>query len=402
MPAWRIKLIQSARTLDVEDIGCDMETERASTGRLLIVDDEVAQVTALCRTLRAEGYSTAGFSLASEALSALRGGVFDIVITDLTMPEMDGIALLRAAREIDADLVGIVMTGHGTIDTAVEAMKSGALDYILKPFNLKTVLSVLSRALTVRRLRQENAALSQRLIRRTEELEAANDELRAANRELEAFTRSVSHDLRAPLRTISGFSYLLIERFSGDLPEEARIFLDRISAKVRDMSQLIDELLRFSQLSRQPLVKQPVDVAQLATEVLVELRAQEPDRDVATVVGKLPDALADSTLLKQVLMNLEANAFKFTRHNDHAVIEIDGWREEDECVYCIRDNGAGFDMRYANKLFGICQRLHSAEEFEGTGIGLSIVHRIIERHGGRIWAEAEIGKGARFTFSLPI
>jgi len=378
-----------------------METEMPSTGRLLIVDDEVAQVTALCRTLRAEGYSTAGFALASEALAALRPGAFDIVITDLMMPEMDGIALLRAAREIDADLVGIVMTGHGTIDTAVEAMKSGALDYILKPFNVRAILSVLSRALAVRRLRQENAALSLRLIGRTKELEAANHEFQAANRELEAFTHSVSHDLRAPLRAINGFSHVLLEEFGGDMPAEARTLLGKMSAQTHDMAQLIDDLLRFAQVSRQPLVKQPVDVTQLATEVLVELRAQEPGRDVAVVVGKLPGALADSALLKQVLVNLEANALKFTRHNDQAVIEIDGWRERDECLYCIRDNGAGFDMRYADKLFGVCQRLHSVEEFEGTGIGLSLVRRIVERHGGRIWAEAEIGKGARFTFSLP-
>lgn len=379
-----------------------METEMPPTGRLLIVDDEAAQVTALCRTLRAEGYTTTGFSLPSDALTALRDGAFDIVITDLMMPEMDGIALLRAAREIDADLVGVVMTGHGTIDTAVEAMKSGALDYIIKPFNLKAILSVLSRALAIRRLRQENAALSQRLTRRTEELEAANHELQDANRELAAFTHSVSHDLRAPLRTINGFSQVLIDEFGGDMPAEAQMFLRKMSAKARDMGQLIEDLLRFSQFSRQPLVKRPVDVTRLATEVLVELRAQEPDRDVAIVVGKLPDALADSALLKQVLVNLEANALKFTRHNDHAVIEIDGWREKDECLYCIRDNGAGFDMRYAHKLFGICQRLHSAEQFEGTGIGLSIVQRIVERHGGRIWAEAELGKGARFTFSLPM
>lgn len=379
-----------------------MQKEMSPTARLLIVDDEAAQVTALCRTLRAEGYATTGFTAPSEALSALRDGDFDIVIADLMMPEMDGIALLRASREIDADLVGIVMTGHGTIDTAVEAMKSGALDYILKPFNLQAILSVLSRVLAVKHLRQENTALLQRVALHTAELEAANRELQAANRELTAFAHSVSHDLRTPLRAINGYSHLLIDRFGADLPAEGRRLLDKISMKARDMGQLIDDLLRFSQVSRQPLVKQPVDVTRLATEVLVELRAQEPERNVAVVLGQLPAASADPALLKQVFVNLEANALKFTRHCAQPVIEIDGWQEKDQCLYCIRDNGAGFDMRYADKLFGIWQRLHRAGDFEGTGIGLSIVQRVVERHGGRIWAEAEVGKGAKFTFSLPL
>lgn len=380
-----------------------MKTEVSPTARLLIVDDEAAQVTALCRTLHAEGYSATGFAAASEALAALReGGAFDILITDLTMPEMDGIALLRAAHELDADLVGIVMTGHGTIDTAVEAMKSGAIDYILKPFNLNAILSVLSRALATARLRRENTALTQRVARRTADLEAANRELLAANKELEAFAHSVSHDLRTPLRAINSFSQLLIARFRDELPEEASRLLNRISAKTLDMGQLIDDLLRFSHLSRQPLLKQSVDVTRLVHEVLGELRAEEPDRNVAIMVHDLPKAVADPSLLKQVLVNLEANALKFTRHCAHPVIEIDGWRDHDECLYCIRDNGAGFDMRYSEKLFGMFQRLHGANEFEGTGIGLSIAQRVIERHGGRIWAEAEVGKGAAFTFSLPV
>jgi light-regulated signal transduction histidine kinase (bacteriophytochrome) len=186
------------------------------------------------------------------------------------------------------------------------------------------------------------------------------------------------------------------------MSKDARKLLNRIGAKTRDMAQLIEDLLRFSRLSRQPLVRQSVDVTSLVREVLGELRAEEPDRDVAIVVHDLPDAVADPSLLKQVLVNLEANALKFTRHCARPMIEIDGWRNQDECLYCIRDNGAGFDMRYSDKLFGIFQRLHRADEFEGTGIGLSIAQRVIERHGGRIWADAEMGKGATFTFTLPV
>lgn len=302
---------------------------------------------------------------------------------------------------MDADLVSIVMTGHGTIHTAVEAMKCGAHDYILKPFNLSVIVSVLSRAVAVRRLRQQNTALLQRVADRTAELEAANRELQASNRELENFAHSVSHDLRAPLRAIEGFARVLLDDFGGLLPAAAQKLLDRIAGKACDVSRLVEDLLRFSHLSRQPLAKQSVDVRQLVHDALDELRAQDPDRDVAVLVGDLPDAYADPALIKQVLLNLEANALKFTRRTDNAVIAIEGSRSSGQCLYSIRDNGAGFDMRDADKLFGIFQRLHGADEFEGTGVGLSLVRRIIERHGGTIWAEAEVNRGAKFTFTLP-
>src|SRR5882724_2007795 len=200
----------------------------APPARLLIVDDESAQVVALCRTLAFEGYATTGAGSGPEALSALRTAAadracaFDVLITDLMMPDMDGIALLRAAQETDPDLVSIVMTGHGTIDTAVEAMKTGALDYILKPFKLSAVIPVLSRAMTVRRLRRENAELELRVRERTASLEAANNALEAANKELEAFSYSVSHDLRAPLRHIDGFAQLLEEGYAAQFPPAAQ------------------------------------------------------------------------------------------------------------------------------------------------------------------------------------
>jgi hypothetical protein len=386
-----------------------MESE--AINRLLVVDDEAAQVQALCHTLQDEGYSVKGFTSGATALGTLHAGAFDIVLTDLTMPGMDGIAFLNAARAIDPALVGIVMTGHGTIATAVEAMKAGALDYILKPFDLRVILRVLARTQAMLRLRRENAALLERLSARTEELEAANRDLSVANRELEAFSDSVSHDLRSPLRTIDGLLRVVQEDFGDGIPPEARRHLETVAAQASRMSELTEDLLRLSRLGREPLSKHPVDIRGLVQQVVDELRAAEPARQVDIRIGKLPAAEADPSLLRQVWVNLVANALKFTRRRENALIEIGGAAQAgdkgrgpggaEHKLYSIRDNGAGFDPRRAERLFGIFQRLHAAKDFEGTGVGLSITRRVIERHGGTIWAESEPDKGAAFYFTLP-
>ena len=366
----------------------------AAPATILIVDDEPAQMKALCNTLRDQGYVTVGFVSAGEALTALRGRRFDLLLTDLSMPEMDGISLLQAAREIDGELVGIMMTGHGAVDTAVQAMKAGALDYILKPFKLSNIMPVLSRAMAVRRLREENAELARRVHERTDQLEAANHEL-------EAFSYSIAHDLRAPLRSIDGFASILFEDFAPHWPAEAQRLLGTVSERAQHMGRLIDALLRLSRLGRQPLSLERVPMTTLARQVLDELRAEQPERRLETIVADLPDAVGDVALLRQVLVNLLSNAFKFTRQRPDAHVDVGFREDEGERIYHVRDNGAGFDMRFAERLFGVFQRQHRADEFEGTGVGLSIVQRIIRRHGGRVWAEAEVDKGATFFFTLP-
>jgi signal transduction histidine kinase len=363
---------------------------------VMVVDDDASQVQALCRALPAQGYDPIGFTDPEAALAELRRTRCDLVLADLRMMPggMDGIALLQAALAIDPDLVVIIMTGAGTIATAVEAMKAGALDYVLKPFKLSMIIPVLERALAVRRLRQENAELERRVRERTAELEAAN-------RELEAFSFSVAHDLRSPLTVILGYADTLIEDFSPQLPHEALVQLEGIVAGAEQMRRLTDGLLRLSRLGRQPLSRQRVDVAALVREVVEELRRTHGPRQVAVHVGELPGCIADQALLRQVFFNLLSNAFKFTATRSDPVIAVSGKIEDGERIYAVRDNGTGFDMSEAERLFGAFQRLHATDQYEGTGIGLSIAARVVQRHGGRIWAEAEVDRGAVFRFGVP-
>jgi two-component system sensor histidine kinase/response regulator len=367
----------------------------AAVARLLIVDDESAQMRALCDTLVLEGYITHGFSSARQALTELRPGQFDLLLTDLMMPEMDGITLINAARQIDPTLGAVVMTGHGTIDTAVQAMQVGALDYILKPFRLNVILPVISRALDVQRLRRENAELQARELRRSEELAAAYQAL-------EAFSYSISHDLRAPLRSIDSFAQVLEEEFAQLLGEEGRRVIGIIRHGSQRMDQLIVGLLEFSRVGRERLELDRINMTALADvaagEALAAYTGPKPQIDIA----ELPEAAGDATVLRQVWCNLIGNALKYSAKRPEPRIRISGRIENREAIYQVEDNGAGFDMRYADKLFGVFQRLHRTEDFSGTGVGLAIVHRIIVRHGGRIWAQGAPDAGACFQFALPI
>jgi signal transduction histidine kinase len=364
-------------------------------------------VRALCDTLEAEGYLTAGFTEPTQALAALREQSFDLVLTDLTMPGMDGIEFLQAAREIDINMVGIVMTGHGTIDTAVAAMKAGALDYILKPFTLRMILPVLSRALTVRSLRTENVQLRQaeETIRRMNAnlercVQERTRELIEANRELEAFSHSVSHDLRAPLRALDGFTSILADQYSDRLDERGRGYVQRVVDAVERMRNLIEDLLRLSHVTGTELNRRELDLSQLVHTIIDDLRAQEPERQVTVAIAEGVKCNADHRLLRIALENILGNAWKFTRNTADASIEFGFEHLKEGTTYFIRDNGAGFNPDYGDRLFVPFRRLHSAAEFPGTGIGLSIVQRIIRRHGGRISARGSVGQGAAFSFTL--
>lgn len=372
----------------------ELRAAAAPRARLLIVDDEAAQLRALCDTLELEGYAPSGFASPHEALSKLQPEAFELLLTDLMMPQMDGIELLRAAQRVDCDLAAIVMTGHGTIDTAVKAMQAGALDYIVKPFRLNHMLPVISRALETRRLRRLNRELEQRVLERTRELEIAN-------RDLEAFSFTVSHDLRAPLRVIEGFYEAFMEDFGPSVPEEGRSLLQRVGEGAHRMSDLIEDLLNFSRVGRSTLEPGRIAMSKLVRAAMAELCEQHPSRAIEVTIADIPDSWGDPALIRQALLNLLSNAVKFTGSRPLARIEVTSSELDGQHVYHIADNGVGFDEAHAHKLFGVFQRLHSQESFPGTGIGLSIVQRVIERHGGRIWAQSRPNEGATFHFILP-
>ncbi len=231
-----------------------------------------------------------------------------------------------------------------------------------------------------------------------EELE---DRVRQRTAELEAFSYSVSHDLRSPLRAIDGFARILLEEYAPNLPAEGQEYVRDIRRNAQKMGQLIDDLLAFSRLGRQPLQRRGVASVALINDVLEDLRPERVSRRIEVVVGDLPICQADPALLKQVWANLLGNAFKYTRKHDPARVEVGCMEQDGERVFFVRDNGAGFDMRYAGKLFGVFQRLHKAADYDGTGVGLAIVQRVVHRHGGRVWAEAAVNRGATFYFTIP-
>jgi signal transduction histidine kinase len=457
-------------------------------GAVDLVRERLADVKGyLCRVTRAPDLPDGLAHLATER--------FDLVLLDLGLPDSQGPGTLERLLQTHVSIPIVVLTGLDDEEIGMAAVRKGAQDYLLKgqvsgPLLVRAIRYALERKrardalaregqrlhdvfdflpinvclltpddhvrfanrafrerfgeahTTARkraedRVRQLNAELEQRVRERTAELETAN-------KELEAFAYSVSHDLRAPLRAINGFSQILLEKYLQDLPEKPRHYLKMVCDNARQMGRLIDDLLHFSRTSRQSLVVHTVSPADIVRECLAELKPEHEGRHVEIEVGDLPPCWADGSLLKQVWLNLLSNALKFTRQRDPARIEIgclgsplppsapltprpplppggEGEKDrkeptaslpplrfvgegprgsEGELVYYVKDNGVGFDMQYVGKLFGVFQRLHAADEFEGTGIGLALVQRILLRHGGRAWAEGKVGEGATFYFTL--
>jgi light-regulated signal transduction histidine kinase (bacteriophytochrome) len=245
-----------------------------------------------------------------------------------------------------------------------------------------------------RRAEKEIKKLNEDLERRTIELEATNNEL-------EAFSYSVSHDLRNPVLAIGGFSRLLLEKYSSHLDEKGHHYLNIILSSTQNMCQFIDDILAFSHSGHRQIEFSDIDMGELAKALFEELKGITLGRMLRLNLKPLPPARCDRAMIREVLMNLLSNAIKFTRDKETGIIEMSGWIEKNQNIYYVKDNGAGFDMQNADKLFGVFQRLHNTEEFEGTGVGLALVQRIIHRHGGRVWAVGKVNEGATFFFSLP-
>ncbi len=386
--------------------------------RILIVDDEAALMRALCETLQEHGYAVQGCTSGESALAMLTTERHDLLLSDLMMPDMDGIALLRAALRIDPDLVGLIMTGQGTIASAVAAMKVGALDYILKPFKISEIVPVLSRAITVRRLRLENTRLQERLreyareleqrveartaqlARQTEELMHANQELERSNIELRRFAYVASHDLQSPTRAICGFAQLLQRRYGGQFDAQGEEWITRLVEAGERMSALIYALIDHAEIDANTRAFEPVALDDAIDDALRLLRGPIHDTGAVITRGTLGTVIGDRSQLAQLLQNLIGNALKFCR--GHAPeVTISARPREELLEISIADNGIGIPLESLEQVFEIFRRLQPRQEYPGTGVGLAVCRRIVERHGGRIWAESRVEGGSVFRLTLP-
>ncbi len=321
-------------------------------------------------------------------------------IIAILMMALTGLLTLRAFRRIILPL--------DQLNAGVAQLQAGHLEYQL-PVRVDNEIGTLAATLNdlsaqlyqnIREIKQAEAAIRQLNTQLEQHVRERTAELEAANRELEAFAYSVSHDLRAPLRSIDGYSKLLLEDYCPVLDEQGQQYLHNVRLSAQRMSQLIDDLLKLSRVTRTEMNRTRVNLSELAEEALDELHARQPERAVSTLIQPELVVAGDLNLLRIMLENILGNAWKFTLKTPEARIEMGMLQRDGQAVYFVRDNGAGFDMKYADKLFGAFQRLHSIDEYEGTGIGLATVQRIINRHGGRVWAEGEPEQGATFYFTL--
>ncbi|HVR62716.1 MAG TPA: ATP-binding protein [Polyangia bacterium] len=372
------------RNLDVREAHDGSAVAAGSRASVLLADNNTDMRNYLARLL-GRTYDVTALGDGNAALQEAIVNPPDIIVLDVGLPGRDGFEVLGSLRSSEAtrSIPLILLSARAGEDAALEGIDAGADDYIIKPFSGKAFLARVRSSIALAKMRKEAA-----------------DKLAEANKELEAFSYSVSHDLRAPLRAIDGFSRALQTDFGDRLDDEGRRYIDRIRAGTQRMSELIEDLLSLSRITRAALTRGPVDLTAISRKVLADLAARDAGRAVEVNVADGLSGQADARLVTVLFENLLGNAWKFTSKQPSARIDVTSEQREGETVYIVRDNGAGFSMEYAHKLFAPFQRLHSNAEFPGTGIGLATVQRIVGRHGGRIWVEAAPGEGAKFFFTL--
>jgi two-component system NtrC family sensor kinase len=381
--------------------------------KILAVDDSETYLQELAEALRADGYEMVLARSGEEALQLLAVQPVDCILLDVVMPGIGGQETCRRLKHVPVtrDIPIVMLTAVDDRDAMIQGFGAGADDYIAKSSDFEVLRARVLAQIRRKQFEDENRLIREQLLRaELEAMEARTareiaesraslvEQLESKNEELESFSYSVAHDLRAPLRSIDGFGLILLEDYADKLDDEGKQYLNYVRESAQQMSRLIDDLLALSRVARGEFRRAPTDLSAIVRSVAARLAQSSAGRRVELVV---PDGLladGDDGLLTIAFENLIGNAWKFTRLCTQARIEVGVC--DDGRTYFVRDNGAGFDMAYASKLFGMFQRLHSANEFEGTGIGLATVQRIVRRHGGRIWAEGAVGRGATFFFTL--
>jgi two-component system sensor histidine kinase/response regulator len=364
--------------------------------KILIVDDKSENLVALRTVLKNLEIELIEATSGNEALKKTLHHDFALALLDIQMPEMDGYELASILREEEktAHLPFIFISAVYTDNLNVfKGYEKGAFSFITKPFQPEMLINKVK--FFIDKHQQEIT-----LFELNKELKTMNKELEFSNKELEAFSYSVSHDLRAPLRAVNGYAQILSEDYSPKLDEEGKRIIEAMKYNSTKMGALIDDLLGFSQLGRKEVQKSDIDMNELTKAVLNDINKTMTHK-AEIKIGSLHNLKADYRLFHHVIFNLVSNAVKYSSKKEYPLVEILSEDKNNEIVFSVKDNGAGFDMRFAHKLFGVFQRLHKTKDFEGTGVGLAIVQRIINKHGGKIWVEAEVEKGATFYFVLP-
>jgi signal transduction histidine kinase len=387
----------SADSLAVPSLAAELPAPDAP--RVLIADDN-ADLREYLRRLVSTRWRVDVVEDGQAALESVRAALPDLLLSDIMMPRRDGVSLLRELRADPrtSELPVVLLSARAGEEAVVAGLETGADDYLVKPFSARELVSRIATHLEMARVRRQAAEAARELAETRAQLLA---DLQQKNKELESFSYSVSHDLRTPLRSIAGFAQILLDECAPRLDADARSHLERIRTATIHMGALIDGLLALSQVGRTELQLGRVDLSGAAGAVAAELRRRDPERTAAIEIEPDLEAQADQRLARVVLDNLLGNAWKFTAKTQAPRIEVGAETREGERVFFVRDNGAGFDMRYAESLFAPFRRLHRQSEFPGTGIGLATVQRVVQRHGGRIWAESREGQGASFFFTLP-